>query len=1033
MVGDFMDECLVKMDEDCKDVLIGLINIELNDNLTVIKANSIYYNLVGYTQDEFKDDFNSSLLKITYYKDKDKLVHKLLYNSKEESYINIEFRVVKKNGDLAWLSINGYRNHDDQMVDLLNTYIADITYIKNENERLRAIVDTMSCGVSIDSLTGLYNKDFTKKNIEEYLLGEGRNKRHCFMITDIDDFKDINDNLGHMVGDSVLAETGCKVKSLIRRDDIIGRVGGDGFVVFIKDIKNKDIIYDKANEICKAFRETCINGDDNYKISCSIGISIYPSDGTTYDELFKKADLALNNVKYNGKDCFQIHNNYMERVEQVANSVENPNVDKRIVSIVVNNFLKSESIKDGINKALEIIGNYYGVSRTYIFENSDDGKYCRNTYEWCADGINPQIDNLQKIDVVSTYTYDDYFDEDGILHFRDIEILKNYSPELYEILNKQGIKAILQCKINEEFKGFIGFDDCERKRFWEISEIRSLMMLSKIITGYIVKLRKSEKLEKENLLTRAIVDSQGLWAYVVNPKTYKLQYISPRIKQSLPGVEVGMTCHEYIGGNSILCKICPIAELSGDTKMYTRDIYDIKSYTWVNVRASRFEWIEGEESVLICCSDITKYVETVTYTDMLTRISTLSRFQIEAEKILKFRKNNKYALVYCDFDRFKNINDELGYEVGNRILIGFGKILVDEVGDNELACRASEDKFILLLKYEEIEEIKLRLAYIAEKVEDMRKDKFISCKLAITSGVYVIQPEDKDLSIIMDRANIARKTRKGVHENTCVIYDNRIHQKIKKENKIENRMFYAVNNKEFLVYLQPKVDIKTRKFVGAEALVRWKLSDGTIMPPVDFIPVLERNGFIVNLDFYVYEEVFSTIRRWIDEKKQVIPISVNVSRVHLKDSRFTERLFGLVNKYKIPTNLIELELTESVFLEDTDNLMRVMNELKTKGFILSIDDFGSGYSSLNLLKDLPVDTLKLDKEFFKNGDIDINVKTIVSYVIKMAKSLGLVVLFEGIETESQAKFLIDNDCDLAQGYLFAKPMPIDDFEKMVFK
>ncbi|MBY1407178.1 EAL domain-containing protein, partial [Clostridioides difficile] len=298
---------------------------------------------------------------------------------------------------------------------------------------------------------------------------------------------------------------------------------------------------------------------------------------------------------------------------------------------------------------------------------------------------------------------------------------------------------------------------------------------------------------------------------------------------------------------------------------------------------------------------------------------------------------------------------------------------------------------------------------------------------------YKISKSDNDINTIMDRANTARKTIKGGHKNSFAFYDKEMHKKILKEKEIENSMVDALNNGEFIVYFQPKYSLSDYQIIGAEALVRWDNPQKGLIPPIEFIPVFERNGFIVNIDFYVFEEVCKKIREWMDEGQKVVPISVNLSRMHFVNSNFIEKFKLIVDKYKIPTRLIELELTETAVLDNIEGLLDTMNNLKEKGFVISMDDFGTGYSSLNLLKELPVDILKLDRAFFTEKDESNNEKIVISNVIKMAKELKMKVISEGVETISQVEFLKQIGCDMVQGYLFSKPMPVKEFEKIAFK
>ena len=242
-----------------------------------------------------------------------------------------------------------------------------------------------------------------------------------------------------------------------------------------------------------------------------------------------------------------------------------------------------------------------------------------------------------------------------------------------------------------------------------------------------------------------------------------------------------------------------------------------------------------------------------------------------------------------------------------------------------------------------------------------------------------------------------------------------------------NNAMKGLINHEFVVYYQPKVALENSHLVGGEALVRWKKPDGTMIPPNDFIPCLEKNGFITALDFYVYEEVCRFIKSRVDKNLPIVPISVNVSMLHLKEEGFLDRINSLVKSYAIPANLLEFELTEGVFLENEKEALKIMEKMKEMGFLVSIDDFGSGFSSLNLLKNMPVDILKIDKEFFAHDTLHNNDQIIISSIINMANRLHISVICEGVETVDQIHFLKETCCDMVQGYFYSKPVDEDMF------
>ncbi|EQF74570.1 diguanylate cyclase domain protein, partial [Clostridioides difficile CD196] len=427
------------------------------------------------------------------------------------------------------------------------------------------------------------------------------------------------------------------------------------------------------------------------------------------------------------------------------------------------------------------------------------------------------------------------------------------------------------------------------------------------------------------------------------------------------------------------------------------------------------------------------YLRKIAYTDPLTGADSIDKFKINSNKL--FDKNNpeEYALFYIDVDKFKYINDMFGYDMGNDTLIHISNTIASELKEDEIFARVSADHFVLLIKYKTDDDIKTRLNNIYNKVQILSNPKINYYKLILDCGIYKISKSDNDINTIMDRANTARKTIKGGHKNSFAFYDKEMHKKILKEKEIENSMVDALNNGEFIVYFQPKYSLSDYQIIGAEALVRWDNPQKGLIPPIEFIPVFERNGFIVNIDFYVFEEVCKKIREWMDEGQKVVPISVNLSRMHFVNSNFIEKFKLIVDKYKIPTRLIELELTETAVLDNIEGLLDTMNNLKEKGFVISMDDFGTGYSSLNLLKELPVDILKLDRAFFTEKDESNNEKIVISNVIKMAKELKMKVISEGVETISQVEFLKQIGCDMVQGYLFSKPMPVKEFEKIAFK
>ena len=427
-----------------------------------------------------------------------------------------------------------------------------------------------------------------------------------------------------------------------------------------------------------------------------------------------------------------------------------------------------------------------------------------------------------------------------------------------------------------------------------------------------------------------------------------------------------------------------------------------------------------------------KAVYYAAYVDQLTGIPSKTKHKMDAQELID-KKEKRYAYVTFDVDNFKYINEMFGYEYGNKVLVHIAKTVKAFAEPEELYARISADNFALLLvDMGTQKELTDRINELFKKiVEPGEPGEVLNiCSLSFSCGVYRI--EDKmDINTVRANANLARTENKKNVLDEIVFYDEKLKTRRVEEKELEYEAEEALVNGDFLVYFQPKYDVKTEKIIGAEALVRWNHPVRGMLSPGLFVPLFESNGFITEVDLYVLNKVCELIETWINSGIPPICISVNLSRIHLYERDLVQRLSEVVSRHHVPPEYIEFELTESAFYEETEILLRVMSEIKAAGFRLSMDDFGSGYSSLNLLRRLPVDVLKLDKVFLEDcedGEDETRGKRIVMHVISMAKDLQMEVLAEGVETSNQKEFLQNAKCDMIQGYYYARPMPIKEFE-----
>lgn len=431
-----------------------------------------------------------------------------------------------------------------------------------------------------------------------------------------------------------------------------------------------------------------------------------------------------------------------------------------------------------------------------------------------------------------------------------------------------------------------------------------------------------------------------------------------------------------------------------------------------------------------------KRLQKIAYEDPVTLGFNRARFEDEAGRAIRANPPDVFVLVSMDIQKFKLINDAFGSEQGNDVLKHVHDTIRRRIVDGEMIARLSADTFNLLLKNQPREQLLPRLEAMASAVNAFNDALTRKYYLPLSMGIYTVNEPELSFITIQDRANVARKKNKDLFMSnrlcSCVFYSDTVRVNMMREKEMDNRMETALQNGEFVVYYQPKFELYHDRVAGAEALVRWQDPERGLTPPDAFIPLFERNGFIVSLDLYVFGQVCATLRSWLDAGLQPPPVSVNLSRIHLGNPDFLTPFVQVSRRLGIPPHLLEFELTETLVFENTEALTEVIRKIHEAGFSCSLDDFGSGYSSLNLLKSVPVDVLKLDKCFFGGGEGDARGENVVRSVLDLARKLNMKTVCEGVESLSQVDFLRSAGCGMVQGFVFSKPVPLADFERLAF-
>lgn len=540
--------------------------------------------------------------------------------------------------------------------------------------------------------------------------------------------------------------------------------------------------------------------------------------------------------------------------------------------------------------------------------------------------------------------------------------------------------------------------------------------------------------EDTKILVDSIISVDDRAAFVIDRENFEVLYVNDRAEKIFGGA-VGTSCYRFLRDKEHACIDCPMMRMTGKTIIQHRHSSVMDAIgKW---RYSPIRWFDNRDAILISLLEV---VDTFSYegdnvaanlyngnievqNDSLTNIPNYSKFCSNAENAIRYNQDKNYAIVAFDIDKFKSINDQYGMHVGDMILQHIAQSLKKYFNLDENYARLHSDVFAFYMSY-------TKRGDIIKAIEKVRRH-IISGELDIdiktSFGIYLVEDRHVPINLMCDRAKMAAFTIKKNVMKFCAFYDEEYHENMVKERGIERDMYRALRNHEFKMYLQPKYYLKDGTMCGAEVLSRWQHPEKGLIPPIDYIPLFEENGFILKLDEYMWEQACKTIRGWLDAGIKPVPLSVNISRYHIQHNDLPLVFSRLMKQYNLTSDMLTLEITESMFMNSPAKLADTLNTLKERGFKLEVDDFGSGFSSLSMIRHIAVDTIKIDKDFLDQEIASEKGKIVVSHTISMAKELQLQVIAEGVETGEHVEFLKQSHCDIAQGYYFAKPMPLEQF------
>lgn len=852
--------------------------------------------------------------------------------------IEHELRIRMDNGDYEWHLIKGRPILDED-----GKPEKIVGFFKNINESKRLELRQADANMR-DSLTKLYKMDYARQLIEQYLSTPGKNAGDYFagLITiDMDDFGIINGRMGKSFGDEILKNIAEEIDGIFYTSDLLGRVGGDEFIIFMKDMRSVDDILLKVKELQEVISRTYVGEDAEFNCTAGVGISVYPKDGRNFEELYSKAEKAMIHAKQNGRNNFELYDDSNKAIydgismdefrdkktfEDDDNAQRAANSDS-IVELAFKLMDESKDTDSAINLLIRQLAKQLNLGGICI-RTRIGSEFRTITRYQCSTIDDLEFDNTDMTYSIAQWNemLNEYRTNDSLIAYDNVDDVDNVT--LRQILLSMGAQSYVGCAFYDkgEFLGNIDFVDFDSIRTWTSEELTNMRAVANVVSSYLLKMKAFE--------------------------------------------------------------------------------------------------------------DASNTVERLTGYDGVTGLLMYEKFLMLSGEYIENAPHGQYAILYLDISNFKVVNETYGYEIGDKILRSLAKDAARYKDFYVYGSRVFSDNLVFLVKIGDanLEELTETFNVMIKQFGDRMQLEYIDSKLMLNVGVcmFEICGQPVPLKNIISNANVARKRTKLPDMPRIIFYQDEMGDRLKTAVAYAADMESAFKNHEFIVYLQPKVSLKTGQIDGAEALIRWKKQDGRMIFPNDFIPVFEKNKSITLLDYYVYDEICKYLRNRIDAGKRVVRISVNVSRVHLFSiDELVGYIKSLINKYKLPPELLEFELTETVFTDKVDDTIQLMSKLRELGVLISMDDFGSGYSSLNVLTKLPLDVLKLDKEFLNDFDNDPDEKIIIPSVIEMAKKLNLSVVCEGVETGEQVEFLTDVGCDYAQGYYYSKPIPQDQFNELL--
>lgn len=917
---------------------------------------------------------------------------------------------------------------------------------------------------SHDQLTGLYNRKTFEERFVELAKRQGGG---CLGILDIDNFKRLNDECGHIQGDQALEAISRIMNETLPEGTLCGRFGGDEFLIFFPGVTEREKVKQETEKLTERLAALSLSG---LPLTISVGFAFCPEWGMDFPSLLGHADAALRFSKKTGKNRYTFCTAVIERIikadDQEATArkqrrmlgwVQEPGESrKRILAVVL--------ISLAVLAGALFVGNSYGKTFRKVMMN-ESYTYLREISSQMSGDVISMIENNQiKMETVCAIMEKERFadarslqewlsqmagiqgftriylvDKSGTWHHGETQVHQTQMQEftIDVLINRQmrmstvrringadcmalGYPVSVQTADGKEYLGAVATLDGEA--------VRSQMRLSAFDgagRAHIITVEGEAVLSAEGVEEPFFGDN--LFAMLERAQLYDQESVD-WIRDQIAAGE-NLQFHYNLGGLEMIATLMPV----GIEDWY---LMTVLSTSFLHEKSSAFSRLTMVSCLVIGVVFLVLVLIVLTirersrrrlmkaaYVDPVTDGNNLNRFLMQVPYNMAI-SGYRNVMLYANVVGFKTYNDRMGRTGADEILKKIYQEIDSTLGRGECMGRLMADHFGILLKAENLQQVTARIENWNLQIMRIGSREREPFSLALNYGIYVIDEPELDVQQMLDRANLARQSLSDDRRDkvSYALYDKTLKDRLMYEKELSDHMETALEHGEFRMFLQAKYGLATNTIVGAEALVRWIHPVRGMIMPGDFIPLFERNGFIERLDLYMFREACRWIHHLLELGADPIPVSVNLSISHFYNPNFLEGFRMVWEDYGFDPSLLELEFTESMMYGKMEEFQEIIEQIHSIGFRCSMDDFGSGYSSLNELGSLPLNVIKLDRRFFLDSSRNEQKQTTIRYAIRLIKALDMEVVAEGVECIEQVERLREYGCDIVQGYVFARPV-----------